>query len=389
MFNGVDVVQTRDYIKISGQTYINKFCEKYLDTWLGKIPLSENRPTPLPTDPTWLKKFNAAVGSSDPDVQKDLSSEMQIKYKAGVGELIWAMMTCQPDISFTSVKLSQSNSAPAEHYYHGLKHAICYVYITRQDGIYFWRTTSRAELPEGPLPTVNSNRQDLFIYDRLDHDATTAVAYGNSDWATCVKTRPSFSGICIQLAGGTIAYKTKFQPTVALSSTEAEFMTACNVGQMCLFVRSILWDLDIPQEAATVAYEDNDGCTSMANAQKPTPRTRHIDIKYFMLCDWVERDLIILERIDTSINLADHLTKTLSRILFHRHADYLLGHIPPKYSLVHRHTISTYSDKYKDDIGSYIPETFTAPITATAARMFAPHIDKIRGNPWLIILWHE
>ncbi len=123
----------------------------------------------------------------------------------------------------------------------------------------------------------------------------------------------------------------------------------------------------------------------MANAQKPTPRTRHIDIKYFALCDWVERDLIILEQIDTSINLANHLTKTLSRILFHRHADYLLGHIPPKYSPVHRHAISTYSDKYKDDIGSYIPEIFTAPITATAARIFAPHIDKIRGNPWLII----
>jgi hypothetical protein len=55
----------------------------------------------------------------------------------------------------------------------------------------------------------------------------------------------------------------------------------------------------------------------MANAQKPTPRTRHIDIKYLALCDWVELDLILLERIDTSINLVDHLTKTLSWILFH------------------------------------------------------------------------
>ncbi len=188
MFNGVDVVQTRDYIKISCQTYIDKFCEKYLDTWLGKVPLSKNRPTPLPTDPTWLKKFNAAMGSSNPDVQKDLSSKMQIKYKVGVGKLIWAMTTSQPDISFTSIKLSQLNSAPAEHHYHGLKHAIRYVYITQQDGIYFWQTTSQAELPEGPLPTVNSNRQDLFIDDRPDHNATTAVAYGDSDWATCIKT---------------------------------------------------------------------------------------------------------------------------------------------------------------------------------------------------------
>jgi hypothetical protein len=109
-------------------------------------------------------------------------------------------------------------------------------------------------------------------------------------------------------------------------------MAACDVGRMCLFVRSILWDLNIPQEAATIAYEDNDGCTAMGNAQKPTLRTRHIDIKYFALCDWVECDLILLDGMDTSINVADHLTKILSRILFHWHADYLLGHVPPKYS---------------------------------------------------------
>ncbi len=94
-------------------------------------------------------------------------------------------------------------------------------------------------------------------------------------------------------------------------------MAACNVGRMSLSICSILWDLDIPQEAATIAYEDNDGCTAMGNTQKPTARTRHINIKYFALCDWIERDLIHLERIDTSINIANHLTKSLSRILFH------------------------------------------------------------------------
>ncbi len=292
MFNGIDVTQTRYYIKIDCHTFISKFCKKYLDSWLGKVPLSANRPTPLPTDPTWLKKFNAAVGPTDTAEQDKLAAKMQIKYRAGVGELIWAMTTCRPDISYTSVKLSQSKSAPAEHHYHGLKHAVRYVYITQDDGIYFWRTAPRMDLPDAPLPQVNSNYQDLLLDGRPDHNPTIAVAYGDSDWATCVKTRRSFSGICIQLAGGTIAYKTKFQPTVALSSTEAEFMAACDVGRISLFIRSVLWDLDIPQEAATVAYEDNDGCTAMGNAQKPTTRTRHIDIKYFALCEWVERDLL-------------------------------------------------------------------------------------------------
>jgi hypothetical protein len=128
-------------------------------------------------------------------------------------------------------------------------------------------------LPDLPLPTINSNAQDLLLDNRPEHEASIAVAYGDSDWATCVKTRRSFSGICIQLAGGTIAYKTKFQPTVALSSTEAEFMAACDVGRMSLYIRSILWDLDIPQEAATIAFEDNDWPT-----RKNPPAERAISI---------------------------------------------------------------------------------------------------------------
>jgi hypothetical protein len=112
---------------------------------------------------------------------------MQLKYKAGIGKIIWAMTTCRPDIAFTSVKLSQSNSAPAEHHYHGLKHAIRYIYITWDDGIYFWRTCSRPELPEGNVPTVNSNREDLLLENCPNHNATIAVAYGDSNWTTCVK----------------------------------------------------------------------------------------------------------------------------------------------------------------------------------------------------------
>ena len=98
------------------------------------------------------------------------------------------MMTCRPNLAYASVKLSQSNSTPAEVHFHGLKHAIRYLYMTRHDGIYFWRTAARPELPEGPLPPINSNLTDLLLDNRPNHDACTVVAYSNSDWATCVKT---------------------------------------------------------------------------------------------------------------------------------------------------------------------------------------------------------
>ena len=76
----------------------------------------------------------------------------------------------------------------------------------------------------------------------------------------------SFGGSCLCLAGGTGPYKTQFQPTIVGSSTEAEYMSAYDTGNMILFVCSVLWDLRISQEAATLLYEDNDACTAMANA---------------------------------------------------------------------------------------------------------------------------
>jgi hypothetical protein len=194
-------------------------------------------------------------------------------------------------------------------------------------------------------------------------------------------------GTVIRLAGGTIAYKSKFQPTVAGSSTEAEFVAAYDTGKMILYIRSVLWDLDIPQVAATVLYEDNNACTGMGNAQQPTPCTRHIDIKNFSLCKWVDQDLMHLERIDSMINMANHLTKRLQRALFHWHADFLLGHVPPKYSPVYISLVGTYMDNFVD-IKHITPNLYTTSITARAARPHTPYHADYAGNPWPIILYH-
>jgi hypothetical protein len=389
MYNGVNMLMTCDYIKTSSYKFINKICDKYLTTWtwMHNFTSPNARTTPLHTDPTWYKKFNSAVRNPDPKVQAHLAKTMQISYQSGVGELIWAMTTTRPDLAFTSVKLSQANSAPHEHHYHGIKHALNYLYSTRDDGIYFWHTAPRPKFDKGPLPRINSNLQVLILIDHPKFDATNAHAYTDSDWATCVKTRRSFDGTCICLAGGTIAYKCKFQPTVAGSTTEAKYMGAYNTGKMILFVRSILRDLHKPQEAAIVLYEDNDGCTAMVNAKKPTLRTRHMDIKYLSLCKWVDRDLVCLERIDTSINMADHLTKNLTHTLFHCHADYLLGHVPPAYSPIYQPAIGTYTDSFHTS-EMYVPESFTTPLCVTASRVHAPLPSDYAGNPWLIVLLH-
>jgi hypothetical protein len=220
----------------------------------------------------------------------------------------------------------------------------------------------------------------------------------DADWATCIRTRRSFTGSLIKLAGAAVAYKTtQFQDTMATSSTESEFMAAYELGKALLYVRSILWDLDVPQEAASRLYEDNDACTAMANAQKPTSRTRHMDIRYHVLCEWVERDLIVLERVDTTINEADHFTKLLSRVLFHRHIDYIMRHVPPEYSPAHARSTGQFGKPSIEMIpDSYTTkDTFTTatsaddchiPVTARAACIYSPDYSAFANNHWTHIV---
>ena len=154
---------------------------------------------------------------------------------------------------------------------------------------------------------------------------------------------------------------------------------------MVLFVCSVLWDLGIPQETATVLYEDNDACTAMGNAQKSTSHTQHMDITYFLLSEWVDRDLMHLECINTLINMVNHLTKAQNCTLFHH---FLLGHIPPIYSLIYKSIVGTYTDQHVN-LEHLVPESFTTPTCAAAARVYAPLPADYVDNPWLpIIVWY-
>ena len=113
----------------------------------------------------------------------------------------------------------------------------------------------------------------------------------------------------IMIAGGVVGWKVQLLLTVAMSLTEAEYMEAA----------VMMWDLGVPQCAATIRYEDNDACTSMAMSEKPMPRTRHIDIKYHVIYQWVEQDLIKLECVASILNVAYVFTKQLGPLLFRQH----------------------------------------------------------------------
>ncbi len=88
VYNGIDIYQTKDYIKIACKSFVEKCSEKYLATWMKTYTMSSTRPKPLPLDPTWMKKFNTATGDPDKKLQAKLARNMQLLYRSGVGELI-------------------------------------------------------------------------------------------------------------------------------------------------------------------------------------------------------------------------------------------------------------------------------------------------------------
>jgi hypothetical protein len=139
------------------------------------------------------------------------------------------------------------------------------------------------------------------------------------------------TGTLLMYAGGVVGYKSKFQSIIAHSSIEAELIAACDTAKMFLFFRSLLQDVGIEQQHATILFKDNEGALLMANAQQPTCRTRHMDIKHFALLDWVERDLLILEAVSTHENAVDAMTKALPRQVFYHHLDTYMGRQIPNY----------------------------------------------------------
>ena len=111
-----------------------------------------DRQLPFPSTVAFLDELSSSIGDADEKVQEKSKKEYGCGFCNIIGELIYAMVTCRPDTSFATVKCAQSSAAPAPVHYRAAKHIMRYLYATRDDGIYFWRTIPRLNLPNLPLP---------------------------------------------------------------------------------------------------------------------------------------------------------------------------------------------------------------------------------------------
>jgi hypothetical protein len=120
LYNDLDILQTKDYIKVSCKTYIDRTSHAHIQQgWMTNYRIPDC-PTPLPTTPQFLKDVQTTKGDPNPTAQKTLKKKMGFGYRSGIGQLVYTMVCCWPNLSFASVKLSQYNLCPAKIHYDGV-----------------------------------------------------------------------------------------------------------------------------------------------------------------------------------------------------------------------------------------------------------------------------
>ena len=194
-FNGVDIFQTKHYVKLTCERYIKKMLQHH--GWLIEGPLPIN-PIPLPAEGHFLKSLEDAILPPTSTERDTLRDEMGFNYRQVVGEILWPCVKCRPDISPHVIKLSQYLDNPGKPHYLAAREVAKYLAATITEGIYYWRETPIDSLPDAPLPTLHSDNHMMQTKSSNSHDLLGLV---DSDWAADSAKRKSMgSSSCLLVA---------------------------------------------------------------------------------------------------------------------------------------------------------------------------------------------
>ena len=112
------------------------------------------------------------------------------------------------------------------------------------------------------------------------------------------------------LYGGTVSWQSRCQPTVADTTTEAEYQAAATAAREALWLRQLLPVFDINWTPMTIKCDSQGALRSMRNPQI-TQRTKHIDVIHHFVRERCAMGEIDFEFVPGNDNVADVLTKAM------------------------------------------------------------------------------
>ena len=133
-----------------------------------------------------------------------------------------------------------------------------------------------------PLPVHNAGRS--LTYGK--NDSTELVSYSDSGWAANTDDRRSTKGYVFILSGGSIAWATQKQRTVALSSTGVEYMALTECMKHAQWTIFLLQQLDFEIELPLDIFSDSLGARAIASNAVFHKRTKHINVIVFPKYHW-------------------------------------------------------------------------------------------------------
>jgi hypothetical protein len=245
---------------------------KYAADILSRFQMEDCRPMSTPMVTNWRK-----LSASESELVD------ATRYRQLVGSLMYLVNT-RPDICFVVNTLSQYMVEPRRVHLIATKHVLRYIAGSVEYGL-----------------------------DYVRGDGVRLIGYTDSDWAGCAVDRKSTSGCCFGLGSTVVSWFSRKQKSVALSSAEAEYMAASQASCEAIWLRKLLVGLFGHELRPTMIHCDNQSCIKLSENPVFHDRSKHIEIRYHFIRDWVQRGAVQLEYISTDEQIADILTKSLPR----------------------------------------------------------------------------
>ncbi|MDB5910380.1 MAG: uncharacterized protein JWP34_4494, partial [Massilia sp.] len=210
-----------------------------------------------------------------------------LRFQKAMGELNYLVGWTRPDIAFAVSALSKYCSNPGPQHFNTLQHLYRYLQGTQEHGITYRGAGDIATPP-------------------------TLAIYSDSDYAACVDDRRSVTGYSVHLNRVAVSWQSTRQKTTAQSTVEAEYMASAEAVKEAVWWRAFLRGLGHRLRSPTVLYSDNQGSIGLSKNPESHRRTKHIDVKYHLLREHVEKGTVALRFIGTGEMPADVLTKGLT-----------------------------------------------------------------------------